>query len=539
MSELILLKSNEDITVKSSATSCYLYRIGAGSVTSGEYIDLENASRLNRIAEEVRDAYAQWVYSLKETVADAGLTVEQLSLFFLTDLSCKRSEFFETFDQICNLLYLHERLSSVQLDNARLIGVDHAFADGFRSVFPETQVTIEQRASVEVGTIRRLMADSLYLMRALGVWTINLTACKTSSQPLAQTNRAYLSFYPQMFDHLGRETKYGTYCRETRLLAVTVFTDGIHQKISVAGYRKFVLQAEKKGMKVLDRDLRILDIVQGVKWAARCWMWYWRVCSVNYVFKNIDVSGFVKMELRFSISRITRLCVLKGIFFRFFREAQLDEVYYYPFEYPFGRMISWVAKLASPSTKRTGFQMSVVSDRRLEQFLAPGEASVDPPFYNRVPVPDRILAEDARAARAYRAVGYQNVELMKKVYRYEYLTGICVQRRDGWCLVAPGLHDGEVVLELLRGQIDRHPEKTYLIKPHPRADNSYLQRWSNQANIRISDAPVEELLGIVSEVFVTYSSVGLEAKQLGLSVTVLNVPGRVNPSPLLDLPERI
>ena len=38
----------------------------------------------------------------------------------------------------------------------------------------------------------------------------------------------------------------------------------------------------------------------------------------------------------------------------------------------------------------------------------------------------------------------------------------------------------------------------------------------------------------VSRVFVTYSSVGMEAKKIGLEVTIVDIPGKLNETPLLD-----
>ena len=63
--------------------------------------------------------------------------------------------------------------------------------------------------------------------------------------------------------------------------------------------------------------------------------------------------------------------------------------------------------------------MSPVSTRRLEQFLAEGEASIEPPFLSNAPIPDSILAEDERSAEIYRYAGYQNVNVMEKIFRYE------------------------------------------------------------------------------------------------------------------------
>jgi hypothetical protein len=125
---------------------------------------------------------------------------------------------------------------------------------------------------------------------------------------------------------------------------------------------------------------------------------------------------------------------------------------------------------------------------------------------------------------------------MDTIHRYLYLEQLNPQKRLGWELIAPGLHDGAMMLAQLTSEITAHPNNTYLIKPHPRADNSYLARWSMMDNLKVSTQPIAELLAVVSHVFVTYSSVGVEAKRLGVAVTVINVPGRVNTSPLLDCP---
>ena len=533
MSELILYHGNDPITVKPSAEQCYLYRVGAGRVEGGEFIDLNDATRLNTIAETIRDSYSAWIYSLNEIFVDSRLILDDLSLFFLTDLSCKRSEFFETFDLICNLILLRERLSSVQLGAARLIGVDDAFISAFESTFPNVPITIGRHKKEIASVGRRIVADTLFLGRTIGVLVMNrLTTRRLKKVP--GSKRIFFSFYPQMFEGRTRETKYGTLVDDVAELAVMVLADGMHQEVSLGEYFTYSREAECKGMQVIDRYLRFRDIYLGLVWAVRLWWWYASQRGSGRHFEGIDVSGFVRGELRFSISRITRLCILKGAIARFLRQCQPDEVYYYPVEYPLGRLISWVTELVGSNIERTGFQMGIVSQRRLEQFMAPGEASNKSPYIHHAPIPDRVKAEDTMAASIYRSAGYQGVALMNKVYRYEYLEKIEPQRRPGWCLIAPGLHDGAMMLEQLRDKIRQQPETTWVVKPHPRADNQYLQQWSTGSEVQVAERSVADLLAIVSEVFVTYSSVGLEARQLGLKVTVINVPGRVNASPLLD-----
>ncbi|MDP6584631.1 MAG: hypothetical protein QF535_08225, partial [Anaerolineales bacterium] len=111
---------------------------------------------------------------------------------------------------------------------------------------------------------------------------------------------------------------------------------------------------------------------------------------------------------------------------------------------------------------------------------------------------------------------------------------INVERRSNVCLVAPGLHDGKNMLVSMRDVISENPEKQFLFKPHPLSDNKYLAETEQYSNLQIVEESIAKLLSIVDSVYVTYSSVGLEARHLGLPVHVVSVPGVINQSPLND-----
>ena len=138
------------------------------------------------------------------------------------------------------------------------------------------------------------------------------------------------------------------------------------------------------------------------------------------------------------------------------------------------------------------------------------------------------------AQRIYQQSGYKSVEIMEKIYRYEYLESVVPEKREGWVLIAPGLHDGEFMLESLRAYVLRNPRKNFILKPHPRGHNAYVRAYEGISNLEVSVSSVHELLRIVSEVFVTYSTVGIEAELLGIPVTVISIPGKITTSPLLD-----
>ena len=534
MAELAVYRGTQRITLTTSSDTCYLYRIGPGQVDGEGFIEINDSRRLNALAQEVRDDYSSWIYSLNQSFLDANINSGDLSLFFLTDLSCKRSEFFETFDLVCSLILIQEQLMGVELTKARLIGVEASFERAFRSVFPRTVVTIEDRGRSKITLWRRLGSDGLYLLRTAGVLFSNLVLRKNNRQ-YRHLERVFFSVYPQMFTRDGLDMKYGDFVDKQDHYLVSILVDGMHQRASITEYVKWCREAISRGFLVIDQHLAFQDLALGSYWLCRLWWFLFSQRDKAYVFKNIDISGLIQTELLFSVSRVMRLCVLKEGLRRFLDENRVKELVYYPCEYPLGRMISFVAGSTDSEVLRTGFQMGAYSQRRLEQFLAPGEGSAKGPFLYHAPIPDRILAENAAAASIYRYAGYRNVDIMDTVYRSAYLEGITAEKRAGWILIAPGLHDGAMMLEQLRGEINDHLDNTYLFKPHPRADNRYLTEWSYMNNLRVSTQPIETLLTVVSHVYVTYSSVGVEAQCLGVDVTVIDVPGRVNTSSLLDL----
>jgi len=538
MNELIVYQGDDVLELSPSPGKTYAYRIGSGALRGKNFIEVNDGSRLNRLAEEIRDKYSAWVFSINSHFTSSSLVMGNLSVFFLSDFSCKRSERFETFDQICNLLLMKERLAAANLHQVRLIGVNCAFVLAFRSIFPNVKISVERAPKQSARITRRLSADVFFLLKSIGVVLTNRFVTRRSPVTVSP-ERMFFSFFPQMFDDAGRDTKYGSLANDGNEFAVTIMSDGIHQKVTLIKYLAFLKKAEALRMQVVDRNIKLSDVWYSIWWGTRLWLWYFSKRDVYFEFEQIDVSGFVREELRFSISRIVRLSLLAEPVTRFLAKNKPRTFYYYPFEYPFGRMLSWVCTKASSRTERVGFQMSPVSNRRLEQFMAPGEPSSAPPFVSRAPIPDRVLSEGATDAAIYKKVGYENVEVMQRPYRYDYLSMITPKRDKNLVLIAPGLHDGSAMLETLSEEIRKQQGKSWIIKPHPRANNDYVGLWRDIGNVRISDKAIEELLAQVSEVYVTYSSVGLEAQRLGLKVVVINVPGRINTSPLLDKTDEI
>mgnify|MGYP004202720547 CR=1 FL=1 len=82
--------------------------------------------------------------------------------------------------------------------------------------------------------------------------------------------------------------------------------------------------------------------------------------------------------------------------------------------------------------------------------------------------------------------------------------------------------------------VKANPSKQYLFKPHPRADNRYIKNMPVIENLRVVESSIEHLLSLVGRIYVTYSGVGVEGWRLGIPVTLVDMPGKVAWSKLLD-----
>ena len=134
LSDLIILFGNKDYCPPKSSGFTYAYSIGTGLVRGAQAVAVNDSQRLRTIALETRDEYSRWVYSLNDIYLRRKLTYRGLSLFLVSDCSCKRTELFDTYNSICNLLLLQEIMSEISPKQIITVGADRNFFEGLVSI---------------------------------------------------------------------------------------------------------------------------------------------------------------------------------------------------------------------------------------------------------------------------------------------------------------------------------------------------------------------------------------------------------------------
>ncbi len=538
MSNLIVHRGDNDIVLDPSDGVTYCYQIGIGRVIGDNCINLNDSKQLHEIAVTLRQKYTEWVYTFNDLFLDKGLVYRSISLFFLTDLSNKRNELFDTYGAIVNLTLLRTKLADKEINTIRLIGLDSAFEQSIRSIFPDAIICSERTKRRRVQLVRRIAADMKYFMEVILVIAMNrLAAVVLRKATPRNSGRLFFSFFPQTFDENCVDTRYGAMVNDEDRYLVTIMADGMHQQISPFRYRKLLRELPRDKFVLIDREFQLSDIWRGIYWLVGCWRLTWAERNTKWLFEQIEVTGFIRQELIWSASRVGRLIVVAGALGRTLKGTSATQLTYLVFEYAFGRMISAIAKSSAPLVERVGFNHGDFSWRFLNYFLAKGEARVDPPYLQYCPIPDKVLAEDELCADIYNYNGYQSVTIMTQVERLKYLDAISPAIDKRFALIVGGLHDGENLLKVLLDTIKSSSKTRFLFKPHPRARKNYLSICQDIPNLQIVHTPIQELLAYVGRIYVTYSGVGVEGWRLGIPVTLVDIPGHASWSKLLDFDE--
>jgi len=512
----------------------YLYKINSALDTPRGLVEINDPFRLNRIADEVRGEYLQWIEKIEKDYEEIPRGFLNVSVATFSDLSCKRTELFQTFDTVCNLLLIREKLADIFIEDVYVVNGDLNLIQVLASEFPRSVIhSVNQ--TINSSRIRGVLSDVRFLFRCLAAMV--LSRLVWNAEPIEKhSGRGFFSIVPKMVDSQGKDRKYGDRFGRGDIVFASVLTDGFHQNLSIRSYLKSILtlHRQKQNTLLIDRYVSMRGLLKGIVLRLELIVWMNRWRSRKYIFQKLDMTGYIKYEKLISHRRLWRLAIFSEAFAQAVNVVALRQFTYYLFEYPIGRVTSMVISQQSPETKRIGFQHGPASWRKLVYFLGPVFASRFRGQLER-PLPHYIYAENTTSADIYRAAGYDQIRVMDLCPRLHYLSTISRENITADRLIAPGLNDGKAMISLLMPEIQSNQTARYLVRTHPLANNSYLSPFLETKNLVSTNKSLPELLSTVEIVYVTYSSVGLEAAELGIEVVVVDIPGKVSQSPLHDV----
>ena len=538
MIKLYVLDRDADTRIEATEHDV-VYCLGAGMALANGVKCLNDSNRFNAIALSLRDEYCDFIYAMNNAFIQCNLIHENsFSLYFISDLANKRTEHFDTFSSICHIMLIKEKLGSEQLQSIILDGCSDAFVNSMMSQFSSIPITCHGIKKKRLPRLLWFAKQAKYFGSAL-LNCLFLRFFKFHHQ-WGCGDGMYHAFFPGAFDEHFREQKYGENVSSKATYLVSMIADGLHQNIGPITYIKKTrkLNSMHKNIVLYDAYLHYTDVLNAI---MRTFVFEWKrrgLMQNKHVFKGIDVSDYILFELDYSFLRIPRLLMLQPAIMRSFADRLPKQFIYYLHEYCYGRFLCYLLTSYFPDIETIGFQHGPAAQRKLLYFLASGEVDQgDQNYLQELPIPNRVLAEDESSRKIYEQIGYKNVSVMQKIHRLHYLDDVKRNNVINNSILVACVHDHKQLFYSIKGEIIANPHNTYYLKFHPRAHTDALEKTIQAmelANIVIAKKHITHYLDFVAEVIVTSSSVGYEAKLLGIAVRVINLPNKINESPLLD-----
>ena len=550
------------------------------------------AGKLDSVALQAREKFSKLVAEVPVTFSIGSKNLKHaftfegcLSLWWLNDLSSKRSDAYPTFTRICQLEVIRDVARSAGAHTIDLITQDCDLWDvvaaycqqagiDLRSERPERRYWSSLRRSL--ATLRILAGSVKWFLRT-GIQTLLAKLLVGSSAPSQKELAglcAFYTHYPGMWRGTSgkRDEKYAgvpdlieRISGIAAIYACTFSSDGVHQSVSIRDYYRYCqwLRARRRTadecrIHLMDADLKWRDFWRAIGQISIVWKYLWLENNPDFRkqwgYDGIDVFPLVRREFHIAMVRIPRYLLHLMRVRRFVEKAKPRCFVSSLFEFCYGRAIVYGVKTANAPPPVIGVQHGPIAKRKLLYYHYPGELRPCPTrpgdFIENIPIPDWIILEGYGAKERLAEAGYPVDRLivagaprLGRLLRVPPKSSQSSSSPDHpkKVLVVFGQHDGAAILSACLPVMAKLSNCHFVFKLHPRsgltaeAVEEVLNREQVRSTYEIATGSIYNHLSEADVVLVTYSSVGMEAVARGYPVICLQLPNVVNTSPILDI----
>jgi surface carbohydrate biosynthesis protein (TIGR04326 family) len=532
------------------------------SALAGEVRVESGAPAVDDVGPGVSERYVALLGRLPQAT---GIDSEPTSLWWLHELSGRRSDIYPTFTRLCQLEVVRRAIVSSGATDVVLVSGDGAFSAVIGSLCEVVGVRYQAPAvgkanpGMSYGGIFTRLA--LWSARAVAqtalakLLTLNTKPARAAGAPVCAFHTLYPSFFitthgvmdekfhgvPNLIEAQG----------VTPFLAVTFAADDGHQHMTMGAYLRACLRLRRTPRfndvpaRLVDRDLGWRALLAGLVSGAVAALKnvslersrpFREACRLD----DVDIFPLLRPEMRMAAYRTPRYLMHMRRLQASIDVIRPDAVAGSLFEFCYGRATSMAIARSRTKPLNIGVQHGPTG-RKLMYRFAPGELT-------GVPMPDHLLLESEEALAALGASGFPAERAhVEGAPRVDSLTSAPRWRaKEGdstgstRVLVAFGGSDGAQIMGICKPVIERATGYHFIMKPHPRSSIQppQIEAFLSQAQgstYDIATGSIYELLETADVVVATYSSVGMEAAALGYPVVTLNLPDFASPSGMMDL----
>ena len=163
MHTLYIYAGEQDKTLtENEGQKVFSYCLGLGEIKGRNVDNVNDSKKLNQVAASKARHFSNFVYDQNKLFIEQDLTLDnELSLYFLTDLSCKRSELFQTYSDYCNAYLIRQLLVEMDINQVVFDECQPGFFGAITSLLKDIDFSITNPVSVKY-SIPRVLIKNLY-----------------------------------------------------------------------------------------------------------------------------------------------------------------------------------------------------------------------------------------------------------------------------------------------------------------------------------------------------------------------------------------
>ena len=156
----------------------YYYALGSEYINENDEYCLNDVKRLHEIAQSIQSEYISYIYELNKYFLEFDLILpNNLSIFFLTEVSNKRTEFSDTFLNICHTLLIKEQIERCEITSISIDKLDSSFVDMLFSCLEGLDISVINRyykPSISNNLATFLLKQIIFAVRFIFSWSLFL-----------------------------------------------------------------------------------------------------------------------------------------------------------------------------------------------------------------------------------------------------------------------------------------------------------------------------------------------------------------------------
>ena len=518
--KLLIVNSNQDIKLNKYEDNYDYYSLSSGLVKDFNAKNLNSPKKFHLTALSLKKKYLSFIEEF-EKYFNQNKIAPHFNHYYLTDISCKRTEYLRNFDYICHIVILKALVEEKKYDEIILYNISPEIIYSLKKfIICKINILKKYRTS-KYQLITTLITQFNYLIKML-ILKILLKIFYVPNKSIYNLQNLYFTTYPKNFKN-NTHIKYGNFIKDDSGYLISFLTDNIHQKFNLFKLIYCLNKLKifsKNNILITDYFINFSDLLYFIK-INFFYFNFKKTKIIDHYIEGIDFSKIVQKEINEKLFRLTRILTISNSYKRlskFFNKK--INFYYYLFEYPYGRMLS--QSFSNSNFIKIGFQHGPVGQLKMICFLSDTEL-----FHlkNYKMIPQKIYSEDLTSLKIYKQGNYQNITKMNEIYRLAYLKSITTKSsKEKLHLIACGLHDGIMLVNLLKEKIKKNNNINYIIKLHPKANNNEIIKLLKKLNLKnlvIANKNIEYYFQYINKVYFSYTSIGDEAEILGIKTEVV------------------